>query len=52
MMEPCLDAWYFTKCRVQVKVHHQNVTEVVRRLQHTIPCLVELETVMKLEVKF
>ncbi|PWA45871.1 hypothetical protein CTI12_AA351990 [Artemisia annua] len=46
-MEPCLDAWYFTKSRDQVKVHHPNVTEVLRHLQHTIPTLVELGTVMK-----
>ncbi|PWA86395.1 Alpha-D-phosphohexomutase, alpha/beta/alpha domain I [Artemisia annua] len=48
MMEPCLDAWYFTKSRDQVKVHHPNVTEVLRHLQHAIPSLVELEIVMKL----
>ncbi|GJT55740.1 hypothetical protein Tco_0990794 [Tanacetum coccineum] len=37
MMEPCLDAWYFTKSQDQVKVHHPNVTEVLRNSENTIP---------------
>ncbi|GKC49759.1 hypothetical protein Tco_1072504 [Tanacetum coccineum] len=51
MMEPCLDAWYFTKSQDQVKLHHLNVTEVLQNSKNTIPRLVELGTVMQLKVE-